>query len=205
MDSDLFFSESRWKILEILAVNSSSPLEISRKINTSVAYVSQQLKLLEAAKLIVKEKTGLVEKGKPRSLYDISKELLHLTALIKGGSMKKLIYLSDYHKIILKIWLLENSESHYYIEKLYWRIEEDLKDIKSILINNSKQIPAILIVTDSKTLKLKINSFLKEINNWLECYIISEQELKKVSHENLFSIYDSNFLVLEKEVKGGIK
>ncbi len=205
MDSDLFFSESRWKILEILATNPSSPLEISQKVKTSVAYVSQQLKLLEAANLIAKKKTGMAGKGQPRSVYTIVKEILYLTVLVKDKPAKKMIYLSDYHKIILKIWLLENSVSHYYIEKLYWKIEEDLKDIKSILVGNLKPKPSIFIVSDSKILKLKINSFLKEINHWLECSVISEQELKKTSRENLCSIYDSNFLVLEKEVKGGNK
>ncbi len=205
MDSNLLLSESRWKILEILATNPSSPLEISQKVKTSTAYVSQQLKLLEAANLIVKKKTGMAEKGQPRSVYTIVQEILYLTALVKDKPVKKMIYLSDHHRLILKIWLLENSESHYYIEKLYWRIEEDLNDIKSILINSLKLKPSILIVSDSKILKLKINSFLKEINHWLECSIISEQELKKTSRENLCSIYDSNFLVLEKEMKGGNK
>ena len=62
MEVDVFLGNQRWKILEFLAHKPSSPSEVSKHIKTSVAYVSQQLKLLEVAGLIVKEKTGSVEK-----------------------------------------------------------------------------------------------------------------------------------------------
>ena len=202
MESDLFFSSPRWKILEVLTTNPSSPLEISRKINTSIAYVSQQLKLLEVANLIIKEKTGLSDKGKPRNLYSITKEVLYLTVLIRGHPAKKILYLNNRHKLILNIWLLENPELHYYIEKLYWKIEESLNDIKSIFLDNSSK-PHVIIVTESRTLKSSISSYLRQINNSLECSIISESEFSRKSRRGLYSIYDPN-LLLENNMKEAI-
>ncbi len=194
MNSDAIFSEPRWKILQILTTSPSSPLEIAKKVNTSVAYVSQQLKLLEAANIIKKERTGSAEKGKPRSLYSISEELLHLTALIRGNPAKKLIYLSEHHKLILKIWLLESSQLHYFIEKLYWRIEEDLDNIKNISFDSLKK--KLLIVSESKLVKTKVASFSKEINGLLDISVV--EDLKNLG--DLCIIYESS---LKKELKGG--
>ncbi len=204
MEADIFFSEPRWKILEILTTVPSSPLEISKKLNTSVAYISQQLKLLEAAKFIFKTKTGKSDKGQARNLYEISKEFVFITSLIRGHPAKKLVYLSSHHKTILKIWLLENAESHYFIEKLYWKLESDLKDIKSILVEKSKNSGKIqvIIISDSKTLKLKISSYLKDLNNQIECTVIGSDN-KKSSKIDFISIYDQESLTNQKLSEGG--
>jgi len=217
MDFDLFFSSPRWKILEIIATNPSSPLEISQKLKTSVSYVSQQLKLLEAANLVVKEKTGLAEKGKPRTIFSLSDEILQLSVLMKFHSARKIIPLTDYHKRIIKIWLLENSDLHYYVEKFYWGIESNLNHIKGIfidlnpLLKRTRILVVLSEVSEIKKIQLKINSFLKETGNKLDCSIISENELKKISSksvENIQSIHDPNFLLdslikTYREMKGG--
>jgi len=212
MDFDLFFSSPRWKILEILAKEPSSPIEISHKLNTTVSYVSQQLKLLDAAGIIIKRKTGSAEKGKPRTIYSISKEILLLTSLMNNLPSKKIIPLTEYHKIILKIWLIENSEIHYHIEKFYWRVESHIKDIEGIFIDitSSLKKPKIIVVSETtnfKKIKQKIDAFMKEESEFIDCLIISKLEFKKFSAENLHSIHDPNFLLsekMEKELKGGI-
>jgi len=210
MDFDLFFSSPRWKILEIIAKEPSSPIEISNQLNTTVSYVSQQLKLLEAAQIIIKKKTGLVQKGKPRSVYSISKEILLITTLMNNFPAKKIIHLTDYHKIILKIWLIENSDIHYYIEKFYWKIESYIKDIEGIFIDISGKKPKIIVVSEVsnfKKLKQKIESFIKEESEFVDCIMISKSNLKKISEKNLHPIHNPNFLLsekMEKELKGGI-
>jgi len=189
--------------LEILARKPSSPVEISREINTSVAYVSQQLKLLEAGSLVVKKRTGLAEKGKPRIIFSLSNEILQLNILMNKLPARKLLHLTDYHKLILRIWLLENSDLHYYLEKLYWKIEDSLDDINGIFVDTSLTKPKIIVVSDSKKLKSKIDSFLKEADGKLDCSIISNSEFKKFSPKNLHTIYDPKVLLLNRELKGG--
>jgi DNA-binding transcriptional regulator GbsR (MarR family) len=203
MEYDLFFSAHRWDILEILAKKPSSPIEISEQIKTSVSYVSQQLKLLEAANLITKNRTGLIEKGKPRNVFSLSKEILHLSALMNRSPAKKLIYLTDYHNLILRIWLLENLELHYLIEKLYWKVEEEINQISAILVDISSKKPRVLIVSDSKKLRLKLDSFVLETEKKIDCLIISQNDLKKLPKETLHPIYDPNALLLEEKLKGG--
>ncbi len=203
MDFDSFFSSSRWKILEVLSKKPSSPLEISQQLNTSVAYVSQQLKLLQAANLVITEKTGSVEKGKPRTVFSLSGELLYLTALLKKSPFKKIIYLTDHHKLTLRIWMLDDSDLHYYIEKLYWMLEDEIKDVDGLLIDNSLKKPLVIVISDSKKLKPKINYFQKIADKKADCIILSKSELKKISSRNIHAIYDPNSLLLGREVKGG--
>lgn len=200
MELDTFFSLPRWKILEIIAKRPSSPLEISKELNTSVSYVSQQLKLLETAGLLTKRKTGVVEKGKPRMIFSLVDDFAYLSVLASEISAKKLLKLTDHHKLLLRIWLLSNSNVHYYIEKLYWTIEEDLGEIRGIFFEDSPH-PRILVLGDGKRIRQKIDSFSKNFGDKISCSIVSWESLKKM--KNLYKIYDPALLLFKEEMKGG--
>jgi predicted transcriptional regulator len=163
MEPDYLLSDSRWEILRLIAEKPLSPIQIAKKLNTTVSYISQQLRLLEAAGLTQKERTGQVEKGKPRTLFSIPEEITYLISLTKDFAKKKLIYLTDYHKIILRIWLLENTSLHYHIEKFFWLIEKYLNDIKGIFIDTKGISPKIIIISDKK-IKQKIDSAIKKLD-----------------------------------------
>jgi len=203
MDFDLFLSSPRWEILQIIALNPSSPAEIAKKLNTTVSYISQQLKLLDAAGLIVKKKTGEVKKGKPRTLFCLSNELLYLITLTKNFSEKKLIYLTEHHKTIIKIWLLYEPALHYTVEKFFWKLESNLNELKAIFIETSEIEPRILIVSDNKALKLKIDSFAKKLDKKINYLFISENQLEKFLSKNLVALYDSTNIL--NQLKGGGK
>jgi len=91
MELDSFLASPRWEILQILTQKPSSPIEIAAKINTTVSFVSQQLKLLEAASLVKKARTGAVEKGKPRTLFLLSKEIAYIIHFQKISRKNKLL------------------------------------------------------------------------------------------------------------------
>ena len=200
MDFDLFLAPARWEILKIIAKKPSSPIEIAKQLKTTVSYISQQLKLLDAAGLVIKKKTGEVEKGKPRTLFYLSNELAYINLLTRDLSSKKLLKLTDYHKAILKIWLLEDVSLHSQIEKLFLKLEENLKEIKAIFIESADK-PRIIIITENKKLKTKIDSFIEKLERKIEYDLISENQLNKISPEFLISLYDPNALL--KKLKGG--
>ena len=203
MDFDLFLSPPRWEILKIIAEKPSSPLEIAEKLKTTVSYVSQQLKLLDAAGLIVKTKTGIAEKGKPRSLFSLSKEVAYLSILTKNLAKKKLFYLDEHHKRILNIWLLDDSSLHYFIEKFFWKLEENLNEIEGIFLEISIR-PKFLIITHSKKIKAKIEEIVKKLGKKVDYVFISEKELEKFDLRFLVSLHDpQNLLDVKKELKGG--
>ena len=120
MELDSFFSNPRWRILEIIAKKPSSPLEISHEMNTSVAYISQQLKLLETAQLITKKRTGFSDKGKPRTVFSLKGDMAYLSILTKDLQKKNLMYLSDRQNAILKIWSIDNPVFREELESLYF-------------------------------------------------------------------------------------
>jgi len=176
MNFDSFLVSPRWEILQILAKSPSSPTELAVKLETTVAYVSQQLKLLDAAGLITKTKTGSSEKGKPRFLFELSKEIIYLAALSEGISEKKVIQVNDYHRTILKLWLVKDSSLHYYFEKLYWKLDENKKEIDSIFLDVSS--PRIIVVSDSKTLKSKIDSYVSDFDKKINCSFVAKENIK---------------------------
>jgi predicted transcriptional regulator len=203
MEPDYLLSDSRWEILSLIAENPLSPIQIAKKLNTTVSYVSQQLRLLEAAGLTEKKRTGNVEKGKPRTLFFIPKEITYLITLTKDFALKKLIYLTDYHKIILRIWSLENNSLHYIVEKFFWLIEKYLEDIQGIFINTKTISPKIIIVSDKK-IKQKIDSKIKQLDEKINYDLIPIADFLKLNQDDIFPIYYHSHLFRKiKDLKGG--
>lgn len=187
MNLDSFLSSPRWEILKILSKSPSSPTKIAEILNVTIAYVSQQLKLLDAAGFISKTKTRASEKGKPRSLFRINEDIIYLIALTKNFSGKKLVRATDYHRNILKIWLIPDSSLHYYFEKLYLKIEEDKSDIEYLFLDISS--PKFVVVSESKSLKVKIENYLLKFDRKITCSFVSKNKLK--NNDTLLSLYDS--------------
>ena len=197
MNYDSFLSTPRWEILQILAESPASPIEIAKKLNTTVSYSSQQLTLLNAAGIVVKNRTGAFEKGKPRNLYSLSKEIGYLTCLISGFSSKKLLDLNNEHKAILKFWAYYPEESHNILQKMFWGLS-DFKEDYQILIN--KDSKELVLVSDIK--KIKENFLLSFKNNKKEIKFkaISMDDFFRLKKEDIDLVY-SNVI----EMKGGEK
>src|SRR3989338_1427080 len=132
MELELMFSEQKWNILKCLSEGKFSPIQLAEKLNTSMANISQQLRLLEAANLVKKEKIRNRDKGKPRTLFSLRDDYAYLIPMMHGFANKRLLKTTDHHKAILRIWFLENTELHYALERLYWEIEPYINKIDSI-------------------------------------------------------------------------
>jgi predicted transcriptional regulator len=203
MKLDLFMAEPRWKILELISKKPLSPIQISTELGTSVAYISQQLKLLETASLIKKEKTGSAEKGAPRSLYSISKDFFYMTVLTKDFSAKNLLDLTESQKIMVKIWLLNNPLLIKTIEKIYRVIEDDIDEISEIFIDLEAKKQKLTIITDSEKVKSKLTPISKVYSQILDISVVSNSKIKSQGIEPLYKIYSKNIFSNEKEMKGG--
>jgi predicted ArsR family transcriptional regulator len=102
MDLETLLTGTKWDILELLASKQLSPLELAKKLNTTIANISQQLRLLETAGLVKKQRTGSAKPGKPRMLFSLSGSYAFITILSKGFAKKKLIKISQKQKEVLK-------------------------------------------------------------------------------------------------------
>lgn len=167
MEIATLFTEQKWNILKSLSENKFSPLQLAQRSNTSIANISQQLRLLEAAELVKKEKIKNRDKGKPRTLFSLSHDYAYLVSTMKDFAKKRLLVLTDYHKVILRILFLENTELHYYLSKFYWRIEDYLDQIMAILVMpDIDEIKIIIVAEKAKEIEKKINTTtIKKPNN----------------------------------------
>jgi len=102
MDLETLLTGTKWDIIKILAASPSCPLDISKKLNTTIANISQQLRLLQAAGLIEKQKTGFGKPGKPRALFSILGDYAFITIFSKGFAEKHLIKLNQKQKDSIK-------------------------------------------------------------------------------------------------------
>lgn len=202
MDFDLFLTSPRWEILQIIAKRPSSPIEIAESIGTTVSYVSQQLKLLDAAGLLVKKKTGASEKGKPRTLFSLSDEISYISTLTRDFSGKNLIKLDDHHKIILKIWASFSSIYHRIIERLFWNVEEHLDHIDLIYIDTSVVYPKLVFVSTNASIKKILKNYLDRTNERIECLCVDKIGTGKIDLEYSEVLYDPKNVL--SGLKGGL-
>lgn len=202
MKPDYILGKSRWRILKVIAEEPSSPIQIAEKVGTTVSYVSQQLRLLEAAGFVKKERTGAVDKGKPRTKFSISEEIVYLISLAKGFTGKKLLHLDEHHKTILKIWLIDNPDLHYYLEKFFFEIEDHLDKIDGIFVDLSGISPKIVIVSEAN-ISSKIGKIIKKLGEKIEFEIVEREDIPGLDSEDVFPIYGN--LLSQEKVKGGLE
>jgi DNA-binding transcriptional regulator GbsR (MarR family) len=155
MELELMFSDQKWNILKCLSEGKYSPIQLAEKLNTTMANISQQMRLLEAANLVKKEKIKNRDKGKPRALFSLSDEFAYMIPTMKGFAQKKLIKVNDHQKIMLKIWFIEDASVQNAIERAYLKLKPWLKDIKMMVISGQKEL---IVVSDNPEHIKKLSS-----------------------------------------------
>lgn len=202
MDLDSFLALPRWDILRIIAERPSSPIKIAEQTKTTVSYVSQQLKLLEAKGLVEKKKTGAFEKGQPRNIFSISQEFVHLTILSNGFAEKKKVGLDERKKIILRIWLLEDLQNKEMLEKLFF-FTIFAEEFDAIFLDLEKKDLTLILISKDPTKKIKVDSLIKKLDLKINSKIISPDKLE--ISDSLYLLHENaGILKTEKQLmKGG--
>lgn len=214
MDLTNLFTEQRWNILCALSKGNYSPMQLAEQSGTTMANISQQLRLLEASNLVKKQKISNRDKGKPRTLFSLSEDYAYVISATKGFSEKKLIALDKFHKILLRLWFLKDLDSHYYAEKFLWSIEEiiDHADFIAISISGENAEAIISGKSLSSIEKKAKDTIIKRPNKKampFKVKALSNDDLKKqlmqkkgiFSSGNYLIIYDT--FIQEKGDEGG--
>ncbi len=197
MEMETMFTEQKWNILKCLAENKYSPLQLAEKLDTTMANISQQLRLLEASKIVKKEKIRNREKGKPRTLFSLNNDYAYLISASDRFADKRLIKVDEHHKSTLRIWFLEDTELQYNLERLYWQVEQNIEDIEAIAVDIMQK--RAIIISDKEK---KIHKSLS--NATMDYKIINEKEAEKQIKQqkgvfsfidNISIIYDPNNLL----------
>jgi len=206
MELDSFLASPRWEILKIISERPSSPIEIAEKTKTTVSFISQQLKLLEATQLVKKEKTGAFEKGKPRNLFSISKDLFYLITLTNGFGDKNSLNLEDYQKSILRTWSLEHKSLQYFLEDFFCKIRNNFNEINAIFLDLKKVNPSVIIFSEDKKIQQIIDAFSKKSEEKIKFEFYSFLDLNKLNLSSFFPVYQSSIFSKKNiEMKGGEK
>jgi DNA-binding Lrp family transcriptional regulator len=120
METETLFTASKWGILQEISLKPSSPFEIAEKLKTTIANVSQQMRLLEAAGLITRTKVSNSEAGKPRALFSLTNNVSFLAVATKGGAKKSIIKLNKEQLYLSKVWLLNLPEVISPLSRFYY-------------------------------------------------------------------------------------
>jgi DNA-binding transcriptional regulator GbsR (MarR family) len=192
--------EKRWEILESISLSPASPTVIAEKIGTTVSYVSQQLKLLEVAGLVKKTKTGFSEKGRPRNIYHLSEEFIHISSLENGFAFKKNIKVNFHRKALLNIWTLNDESIQESVEILYSKLKTDIKDIHGIFATQG-ETTKVIIASDKTFVLDKVKSIIAKLPQKIQYLFISQKSLEKIDPENLVPIYDPSNILLKRRIE----
>jgi predicted transcriptional regulator len=197
MEQETLFTSSKWDILKCLEAGKKSPIDLAKETNTSVANISQQLRLLELAGFVKSERISNRDKGLPRILYSVSDNHSYIVASTPGFVDKKFLKLQEYQKCTLRIWFLDNAALQRYLERFFWTIEKHLEKIDVICVD-AKDFASVKvgIVTNNVELKKLKDISIDGINGLVKFSIsfVKEQDVKK-SLSNHYIIYDPKNLV----------
>lgn len=195
MELDPLFTEQRWKILKNLGAEKLSPLQLASKTSTTISNISQQLKLLEAANIIRKEKIQNRDKGKPRSLFSLSQDYVYIVSVMDGFVEKKLIPVANGKKAMLRIWFLGDDELQADVEEVYNDLKPQLAKIDGMLLNVTKKellvvgknIPKEMLAKFEKARVVKVRAATeKEATAFVNKSVASEDKLTAI-YENSIS------------------
>ena len=206
MNFETLFSEQKWNILEALSKGKYSPLQLAEKSKTTMANISQQLRLLEFSNLVKKEKIPNRDKGKPRSLFSLSEDHAYVISAMRGYADKKLLKLDKMHKILFRTLFLED-ETRYFTERFFWEIEDIVKDIEAVAIKaGDKEINVVIVAKDSKSVEKKTKDvFIKKDGKTktfkINVYSVEEANSKKIFSVDMELIYDPKWILCKS--RGG--
>jgi len=189
MEQETLYTSSKWDILKALELGSKSPIDLAKDANTSLANVSQQLRLLELAGIVKSERIPNRDKGQPRILYSLSGNNSYLLITSPNFVDKRSILLQQHQVELMKIWFCDDTSLHYYMEKFYWANEEKISGLKLLAFDYN----------DSQNIKVLVNEDFAEKKSQKEMKIAGPQGEKKFSTivvKSLANIKEGKYTIL---------
>lgn len=169
-------SNNRWVILKEIAEGPQSPSDLALKTNTSLSNITQHLKLLEAYKIVRKDKSEEKNTGKPRTIYSLNVELAYALVLKEGKAERRVFNIDSNNDMFFDVLFSTNHEDLMFMLKFSFKYEEVLKKCKSIgFLKSSKDSIELFLITDhldeirSKFSNIFIDDYhgkTKKIINW---------------------------------------
>jgi predicted transcriptional regulator len=196
MEIEGLFGGGKWQLVELLSKGQLSPLQISESLGTSVANVSQQLKLFDLLGLLASERVPNREKGKPRTLYSLSHDYIYVISMFQNFAKKALVKASPIQAAMARVLCIPDPSLHYPLLKLFWTLEPQLEQIHSMYFDKVK---ATLYVVSAGQLKLAPAYSFKHGISKIELLVKLVQKAPEKLSSHQFIIYDANHILKEVE------
>jgi len=117
MEQSTLFTTSKWDLLQVLSHGDASPIELAKQAHTSLANISQQLRLLDLAGFVKSRRIPNRDKGKPRIVYSLTDEFAFIVVASMNFVEKKFIKLSAAQKSTLRCWFYPDVALAPYLER----------------------------------------------------------------------------------------
>lgn len=154
MEFEPLLNPTRWGILESIVKGPATISEIAERLQTSVPNVSQQARYLEAMGLLTKRSRPAKGRGKPRTEYQLKREIAFLACVHKGLAAKRVLTPDEFHMMIMNILFWPRRDDHYFLEKFLWQIEQPITECQAIAITKSEGDEIhLLVVTNDEHLE----------------------------------------------------
>jgi DNA-binding transcriptional ArsR family regulator len=142
-------SNNRWVILKEIAETPQSPSDLALKTSTSLSNITQHLKLLEAYKIVRKDKSEEKNAGKPRTIYSLNVELAYALVLKEGKAERKIFNIDSSNNMFFDVLFSMNHDDLMFMLKFIFKYEEVLKKCKAIgFLKSTKESIELFLVTD---------------------------------------------------------
>lgn len=128
-------SNRRFQILKELEEGEKTPTQLSKELNLSVSSVYKHLEKLKENNMV--KKSGKKEgKTRPYQKYKLE-DFLYFLYSLDGRVKRRRVKIREVHKVHLRIWSIPQKEFHRPLEKFWCLIQEDIDEIKGLLVYGS--------------------------------------------------------------------
>ena len=143
------FTHNKWVILKEIAEAPQSPSDLATKTGTSLSNIIQQLKLLEAYKIVRKGKSDEKNAGKPKTIYHLNIEMAYATILMDGKAEHKVYGINESNKMFFNILSVMTPEDVVYMLKFSFKYEDILKKCKAMgFLRSTKDSIELFLITE---------------------------------------------------------
>lgn len=152
MEQSSLFTTSKWDLLQVLSKGEASPIELAAQAHTSLANISQQLRLLELAGFVSSHRIPNRDKGKPRIVYSLTDEFAFIVVAATNFVEKRFIKLSSFQKAVLRCWFCPDASLVPYLR----RSLDDIFTYKPTTVAFDLASQTFIIVSDVSAKDTKI-------------------------------------------------
>lgn len=148
MDYESLLQKSRWQIVKTISEHPKSASEVAEAVETSLPNASQQLRLLEAYRIVSHDTARSGEVGKPKQVYRLAKAFALITFVREGFAERKTISPDKLQGLLLQLIFVQPQQDQGFLLKFFLMHEEIIEKCTIGILKSSGEEIEILLITE---------------------------------------------------------